>query len=145
MNLAEKLIFLRKEKHMSQLELAEVMNVSRQAVSRWETGASTPSTENLRLLGELYGVTLEYLLNDSEEASAKNEQAAAAAESETREKPTKRPKLTWKGGVICIAIIALALAISAAFYFADASDTAPNAQITPDPVPALEQEQYYFE
>ncbi|MCC8078750.1 MAG: helix-turn-helix domain-containing protein [Oscillospiraceae bacterium] len=67
MNLAEKLTFLRKEKHMSQLELAEVMNVSRQAVSRWETGASTPSTENLRLLGELYGVTLEYLLNDSEE------------------------------------------------------------------------------
>ncbi|MCD8192561.1 MAG: helix-turn-helix domain-containing protein [Oscillospiraceae bacterium] len=130
---------------MSQFELAEVMNVSRQAVSRWETGASTPSTENLRLLVELYGVTLEYLLNDSERAPAKREQAAADAEGETREKPTKRPKLTWKGGVICIAIIALALAISAAFYFADASDTAPNAQITPDPVPALEQEQYYFE
>lgn len=38
MNLSEKLILLRKEKGVSQAELAELMNVSRQAISRWETG-----------------------------------------------------------------------------------------------------------
>lgn len=64
MKLEEKLISLRKEKGLSQLKLAEMMNVSRQAVSRWEVGAAIPSTENLKYLGRLYGVSLEYLLHD---------------------------------------------------------------------------------
>lgn len=64
MKLEEKLVLLRKGKRLSQLKLAEMMNVSRQAISRWEVGAGTPSTENLKYLGSLYGVPLEYLLND---------------------------------------------------------------------------------
>ena len=47
MKLEEKLVALRKEKRLSQIQLAEMMNVSRQAVSRWEVGASVPSTDNL--------------------------------------------------------------------------------------------------
>lgn len=68
MKLAEKLIFLRKEKRLSQLKLAELMNVSRQAVSRWEVGAATPSIENLKYLSGLYGVSLEYLLDENEDS-----------------------------------------------------------------------------
>lgn len=49
---------------LSQLELSEKMQVSRQAVSGWESGSSKPSTENLKHLGSLYKVPLEYLLND---------------------------------------------------------------------------------
>ena len=64
MKLDEKLVTLRKKKGLTQLELAEMMNVSRQAVSRWEVGAAAPSTENLKYLGTLYNVPLEYLLND---------------------------------------------------------------------------------
>ena len=64
MKLEEKLISLRKEKGLSQMKLAEMMNVSRQAISRWEVGAAVPSTDNLKFLGNLYGVSLEYLLHD---------------------------------------------------------------------------------
>ena len=63
---------LRKEKGLSQIQLAEMMNVSRQAVSRWEVGASVPSTDNLKYLGELYDVSLEYLLHDDATESRKS-------------------------------------------------------------------------
>lgn len=47
MKLEERLTALRKKKGLSQLELAETLGVSRQAVSRWEVGASAPGMENL--------------------------------------------------------------------------------------------------
>lgn len=65
MGIGEKLVVLRKEKGLTQLKLAEMMNVSRQAVSRWESGDTVPSTDNLKYLGDLYGVPLEYLLHDN--------------------------------------------------------------------------------
>lgn len=61
MKLAEKLVYLRKKQGLSQLKLAEMMNVSRQAISRWETGIAVPSAENLKYLGNLYNVSLDYL------------------------------------------------------------------------------------
>ena len=64
--LSEKLIALRREKGLSQVELAEELNVSRQAVSRWETGEAAPSLENLRCLRDLYNVSLDYLVCDEE-------------------------------------------------------------------------------
>ena len=62
MKLEEKLISLRKANGLSQFNLAEQLGVSRQAVSKWEAGASKPSTENLKTLAALYDVPLEYLL-----------------------------------------------------------------------------------
>lgn len=64
MKLEEKLFSLRKAKGLSQLNLAEKIGVSRQAISRWEAGIAKPTTENLKCLGILYNVPLEYLLND---------------------------------------------------------------------------------
>lgn len=64
MQLSDKLVKLRKAKGISQLKLAEMMDVSRQAVSRWEVGTAVPSTDNLKYLGRLYDVPLEYLLHD---------------------------------------------------------------------------------
>ena len=52
MKLEEKLVSLRKAKGLSQMKLAEKMNVSRQAISRWETGAAIPSSENLKYLSD---------------------------------------------------------------------------------------------
>lgn len=46
--------------------LAEQLGVSRQEVSKWEAGASKPSTENLKTLAALYDVPLEYLLNEDD-------------------------------------------------------------------------------
>lgn len=64
MKLPQKLRNLRKGRGLSQLDLAEKLQVSRQAVSGWEAGTSKPSTESLKSLGTLYDVQLEYLLND---------------------------------------------------------------------------------
>lgn len=67
MELNEKLIQLRKKKGITQAELAEDMQVSRQAVSKWESGGSIPSIENLRSLSELYNVHVDYLLKEDGE------------------------------------------------------------------------------
>ena len=64
MSLAAKLVNLRKQKGLTQMDLAEQLNVSRQAISRWEVGAAVPSTDNLKVLGDLYGVPVDYLLNE---------------------------------------------------------------------------------
>jgi len=61
---SEKLIRLRKKNGWSQEELAEKMNVSRQAVSKWEGGQSVPDLEKLLQLSSLFGVTTDYLLKD---------------------------------------------------------------------------------
>ena len=64
MELKKKLSQLRKTRGLTQLELAEALKVSRQAVSRWEVGTAVPSLENLIALSNLYHVTLEYLIRD---------------------------------------------------------------------------------
>ena len=53
---------LRTKKGMSQEELAEKVFVTRQAVSRWETGETTPNTETLKLLSKLFDVSINTLL-----------------------------------------------------------------------------------
>ena len=64
MSLAEKLVSLRKQKGLTQMDLAEQLNVSRQAISRWEVGVAVPSTDNLKVLSDLYGVSVDFLLDD---------------------------------------------------------------------------------
>ena len=82
MKLAEKLVYLRKKQGLSQLKLAEMMNVSRQAISRWETGIAVPSAENLKYLGNLYNVSLDYLFNDDVDELEENEKATEEIEDE---------------------------------------------------------------
>ena len=62
MECAARLAELRREKGLSQEELAEKLAVSRQAVSKWERGESSPDTDNLIALAQLYGVSLDVLL-----------------------------------------------------------------------------------
>ena len=61
MNIGERIMALRKEKNISQSELAKRLNVSRQAVSKWEQGTSSPDTERLIQLAEILGTEVEYL------------------------------------------------------------------------------------
>lgn len=64
MELNEKLISLRKKNKLTQAQVAETLDVSRQAISSWETGAVLPSTDNLKALSRLYQVPADSLLND---------------------------------------------------------------------------------
>ena len=82
MKLADKLVYLRKKQGLSQLKLAEMMNVSRQAISRWETGIAVPSAENLKYLGNLYNVSLDYLFNNDVDEMEENEKAPEEIEDE---------------------------------------------------------------
>ncbi len=59
---ADNLLQLRKINHMSQEELAEKVNVSRQTLSKWETGESVPDIEKCKLLAEIFRVTLDDLV-----------------------------------------------------------------------------------
>ncbi len=67
MILADKIIKLRKKNGWSQEELAEKMQVSRQAVSKWEGAQTIPDLEKVLMLGNLFGVTTDYLLKDEME------------------------------------------------------------------------------
>lgn len=83
----EELTALRKEKGLSQQELAEAVGVSRQAVSRWETGQSAPSTENLVALCTLYGVSLDALLGETNAAAIGRAEPPPAAPPKTGRLP----------------------------------------------------------
>ncbi len=64
MNFAEKMIELRKQQNLSQQDLADRLGVSRQAISRWETGAVQPLADSVKSLAQVFQVSTDYLLND---------------------------------------------------------------------------------
>lgn len=66
MTLAEKLLALRTEKELSQEDLAEQLGVSRQSVSKWETGQSVPDLDKIIKLADLFGVTVDELVREGE-------------------------------------------------------------------------------
>lgn len=68
MTFGEKLYKLRKEKGLSQEALADHMNTTRQAVSKWENDQAFPETEKLLILGNLFQVSIDYLLKETDEA-----------------------------------------------------------------------------
>lgn len=110
MSLAEKLVTLRKEKGLTQMELAGELHVSRQAISRWEVGDAMPGMDNLKLLSELYEVSVDFLLDDNltESSECRQDQKNAIVEIKAGKKTVK-----YKIFVICIVIIALVIAVLA--------------------------------
>lgn len=81
MNLSEKIQICRKRAGLSQEALAEKLNVSRQAVSKWETGAAEPELSKLRALAAAFGVTADWLLSE-EDAEDRSAVGASAGERE---------------------------------------------------------------
>lgn len=72
MTLGGKLSKLRKENNYTQEQLADVLGVSRQAVSKWESNITYPETDKLIRISELFDCSLDYLLKDAEETDRKN-------------------------------------------------------------------------
>ncbi len=65
MLIGDKLIQLRREKGYSQEQLANMLNVSRQAVSKWEAGNSTPELDKIIMLADIFNVSVDYLVRDN--------------------------------------------------------------------------------
>lgn len=112
MTLREKMIFLREQAGLSQVELAEKVGLSRQAVSRWESGENVPSRENMKALAAVYHVSTDWLYNDG----------AGIEEVEKQEKPpaenlqplpaqTQRRRLAGRKKILLGIAAALLLAI----------------------------------
>ena len=66
MDFSEKLLTLRKAKDLTQEQLAEKLNVSRQSVSKWESGQAVPELEKIVAMSVVFDVTTDYLLKSSE-------------------------------------------------------------------------------
>lgn len=97
MRFAEKILKLRKERGWSQEEMAEKLNVTRQAISRWEMGTAQPDLNNLLQLSRLFSVTTDYLVNDSYES---DRDLPAVQESRRESNQTAR-----KVAGICVAVV----------------------------------------
>ena len=90
--LSEKIYKLRKNSGLSQEQLAEKLNVSRQAISKWESGTAVPESEKLVTISNYFGVSVDYLLKDDEEDKGKDTDSIVE----------EKPKMI-AGIIICIA------------------------------------------
>lgn len=74
MSLGDKLAKLRKDNNYTQEQLADILGVSRQSVSKWESDVAYPETDKLIKLGELYNCSMDYLLKDGVEDGVEKKQ-----------------------------------------------------------------------
>ncbi len=79
MKFHDKLFQLRKKGGFTQAELAEKLNVSRQAISKWEMGTAIPDIENMLSLSKLFSVSIDYLVNDEMESELDSPTVKATA------------------------------------------------------------------
>lgn len=79
--LSEKIYTLRRKSGLSQEQLAEIIDVSRQAISKWEGGLSLPESEKLIAISEYFHVTLDYLLKEDADGIQKTEQKTVNGQS----------------------------------------------------------------
>lgn len=94
MEVSEKILKLRKANNLTQEELAEKLDVSRQSISKWESGQTIPEIEKMVALSEVFQVTTDYLLKPSEldELSIKTEMLEKKQEELSRENAKRREK-----------------------------------------------------
>ncbi len=92
MTLAELIYQARKRAGLSQEELADQLGVTRQAVSKWETGKSVPDTENIRRMTVVLAVSADYFLG-SDSAGTSDGPEASTGGTEAAGKPVSSPDL----------------------------------------------------
>jgi len=125
MILADKIIRLRKKNGWSQEELAEKMNVSRQAVSKWEGAQTVPELEKILMLSQLFGVTTDYLLKDEieneefthDDAASGIKRVTFAEANEYIEHRKKASLLIALGVFLCIISPSALIILAAAPFF----------------------------
>lgn len=103
MNIGEKLYELRKEKHLSQEEVAEKLDVTRQTISKWETNQSTPDFDKIKPLCELYEITADELLTGIKKETP--------TETDTKEKRAKGIALGVLGYFVAVVWIMISIPV----------------------------------
>ena len=118
MNISDKIQLLRRENEWSQDELAEKLGVSRQSVSKWESGKALPDSEKVLAMAQLFDVSTDFLLKDEMEPIF--EESAEPQEAENSDKPQEeasqdhiekeKRKLSWKKIVALVAAVCIVIA-----------------------------------
>lgn len=113
MTLGEKLTKLRRENNYTQEQLADILDVSRQAISKWESNITYPETDKLIRMSELFDCSLDYLLKDSvEKVANKSNNATVFFKKIIRERKSEKKLLgmpLWHIGKNAKGIIAIGL------------------------------------
>lgn len=113
MSFAKKMIELRKQNGLSQQDLADRLGVSRQAISRWETGAVQPLADSVKSLAQVFQVSTDYLLNDDLDTPTPPPTAQPAPPQEKSKSTRKHRK--WLLALAALAAAAV-LVLGTAYY-----------------------------
>ena len=105
MALSEKLYTLRKKSGLSQEQLAEQLSVSRQAISKWESGQSVPESDKLIVISNYFKVSLDYLLKEESAQQMPTE----APDTDASMQANDRTRwllgiITCVGGILCLIV-----------------------------------------
>ena len=113
MSLAKKMIELRKQNGLSQQDLADRLGVSRQAISRWETGAVQPLADSVKSLAQVFQVSTDYLLNDDLDTPTPPPTAQPAPTPQEEPTPARKHR---KWLLALAALVAVAAIAGTALY-----------------------------
>ncbi|MBQ8038620.1 MAG: helix-turn-helix transcriptional regulator [Lachnospiraceae bacterium] len=121
MEFHNKLYHLRKQKGLSQEELANRLNVSRQTISKWEVGDSTPDMEKLIAISDMFQISLDELVMDKVQTQTGETPSKAEIVNELKEKVLtdenkKKAKKVLKIAAIILGVIVLIDVISMIVY-----------------------------
>lgn len=116
MNFSDKIRTLRKEQGISQEELANRLDVSRQAISKWENGQGFPEMDTLLRMSTLFDASLDYLLKDGDgSAKETREESAYYVSAETAKKYLATKKK--RGGQMALGVAVLIVSLSFTMFF----------------------------
>ena len=112
MTLGEKILNMRKARGWSQEELADRAGVSRQAVSRWESGSAKPDADKIIVICDLFGISADYLLRDNYEGERS---AGAPAQTESPYPVNMKQRILKLYALISAIALFVMMVISSAF------------------------------
>ena len=100
MNLSEKILNLRKQNGLSQEAFAEKLGVSRQSVSKWESGTAVPDIDKIIAMSEIFGVSTDEILKNEQTAESVENKADSVPEIELSEETfavnPQQPQPVWR-------------------------------------------------
>ena len=108
MQFHEKLVQLRRRRGLTQAQAAELVDTSRQAISKWESGTGVPTLENIKALARVYGVSFDTLLDDSrdlEDEAAPPPQTPAEGPAARQPRPSNKRRLAMAGAAAVLLIL----------------------------------------
>ena len=110
MSLHETIYTLRTARNMSQLELAEALDVSRQSISKWETGAAVPELDKLVKLSDVFGITLDELVRGAAQpGEPKEEKENVSQPTVIIERKGMEPHRIVALAVLCTSLVLMVL------------------------------------